>query len=118
MKEETPRDQRQNQPRAQSLQRVEKQIAQIERVIEALLDGVDINKLTPKDRLTIATRFAALQQKAIALEHSIAAKQYETYDSMFIATIMRKMRGEEQANGDAIDSERPMIDSITPHNDL
>ena len=89
-------DQVDDEQRRQSLQKLDREIKKIERVIKELLDEVDISELTTEKRLVIGARFIALHQRALALRHTFELDQPENRENIEVSRLMRLMRGEPE----------------------
>ena len=89
-------DQVDDEQRRQSLQKLDREIKKIERVIKELLDEVDISELTTEKRLVIGARFIALHQRAVALRHTFELDQPENRENIEVSRLMRLMRGEPE----------------------
>jgi hypothetical protein len=116
--ENTEIDQVDDEHRTQSLQKLDREIKKIERVIKELLDKVDVSELTTEKRLLIGARFIALHQRAIALRHTFELDQPENQENLGMTRLMRLMRGEPEMETneavqivDAIDD----VGLITPY---
>jgi hypothetical protein len=88
-------EQSDNRRRARLQQKIEKQIAKIEGVIEELLAGVEMSELSSKDRLFAAVRFITVHQNAISLDDALEQNTIESRDSRAISAILRKVRTEQ-----------------------
>ena len=77
-----------------TIQRIDAQIEKIEDLIEQLLTGIDLAKLTANQRLTLVTRFMALSQRSIAIRQTWLTAQPENGEALLISQFMAYMRGE------------------------
>ncbi len=78
-----------------TIQQINAHIAKVEAIATELLTGVDINELSPLERMAMACRFLGLYQRAIALKNVCELGQPDQQSDILIASLMRGMRGED-----------------------
>jgi hypothetical protein len=71
-------------------------IEKIEGSVTDLLAGVELDALLPVKRLALAARFLGLYQHAVGLRHSCEVGLPDQRDSVFLASLARQMRGEDE----------------------
>jgi hypothetical protein len=71
-------------------------IEKIEGIVTDLLAGVELDALLPVERLALAARFLGLYQHAVGLRHSCEVALPDRRDNVFLASIARYMRGEDE----------------------
>ena len=90
--------------------KLDQQLARIEEIIKTLLDGIVISELTTVQRLFLASRFEALQQRSLAVGHTFEMDQPGNRESAMAAAFRRYVRGDtdvlsDQEAGGVIDAE-------------
>src|SRR5438105_6531752 len=77
-------------------QNVERQLKQIEGIIEDLMDGIDVGQLTLKERLNMTARFIDLYQRGVTVDNSLDGNGVASYESMAIESVIRRIRAKDE----------------------
>ena len=74
-------------------ERIEQQIYRLNALIQGLLADVDVTEMSLKDRMAIATRFMALEQRALILLHTCEEDDNSpSHNQNFMEALARRMR--------------------------
>jgi hypothetical protein len=76
------------------LEKIDKQIEIIENKINALLEDINIEEITPIDKMELAIKFMAQYTKFLALRKSSELSMPEGQEKALLAVWMRQLRGE------------------------
>jgi hypothetical protein len=79
-----------------TVKQIDAHIERIEGIVADLLAGVELDALLPVERLALAARFLGLYQHAVGLRHSCEVGLPDRRDNVFLASIARQMRGEDE----------------------
>lgn len=77
-----------------TLARTNRQIARIETVLDDLLDGINIEEMTAKERLDVAVKLMSQQGRALMIRQTCESSTPSGRTDIIIAAIARQMRGE------------------------
>jgi len=76
------------------LERIDKQIENIENRINTLMEGVEVEMLTPSERMDFAIKLQGQLARFLALRKSSELAVPEGQEKALLAVFMRQLRGE------------------------
>jgi hypothetical protein len=82
--------------RSQLQQGIQQQITRLGGLIDDLLQGVVISDLNSKERLFMAARFIALQQRATEIDSDLEGIHIEALEDMSLISLVRKVQAESE----------------------
>ena len=89
------------------LQRVQQWVERLEARANELLKNINVEELTPKERIDLALKCIAHAQRFLILGQQLEAKTPRDKSQLIISAIMRQMRGEATTTPDDTIAEEP-----------
>ncbi len=78
----------------QQQQKIHAEITRMDAKAQELIDGVDLDELSAKERLDLAVKFISLKQRFLLIAQQQQAATPAGRTEILLAAVMRQMRGE------------------------
>jgi hypothetical protein len=84
------------QRRYSAIDRIEEQLQRVERMVLALIDGVDLDELSAYERLNITIKLMQQHARLLVMRQNAEPAEPEKAESIMLGVLMKQLRGEDQ----------------------
>ena len=82
------------QRRYSAIGRIEEQLQRIERMVLALIDGVDLDELSSYERLNITIKLMQQHARLLVMRQNVEPEEPEKAENIMLGVLMKQLRGE------------------------
>lgn len=75
--------------------RIDEQLQRVERMVLALVDGVDVNEMSSYERLNVTIKLMQQHARLLMMRQTVTLDEPERTESVMLGVLMRQLRGEE-----------------------
>ena len=83
------------QRRRDTIDKINKQMDMVEGIIGNLLEDLDMEMITPLDKLNVAVKFMAQHARLVSLKNSVEIDEPVARETMLFTVLQKHLRGED-----------------------